>query len=81
MTRPVRDNGFAIDVPARPTKLQWTAPDGTPQQNQYHAAPGFKAADFYSVLKRPEQPGDALDGLAGARRLLKFGDAIAVGPA
>ncbi|MDA0158643.1 hypothetical protein OM076_00080 [Solirubrobacter ginsenosidimutans] len=77
VTRPVKDNTFALDVPARPTKLQWTAPDGRPQQNEYHAAPGFKASDFYSVLKRPEQPGDALDGLPGARRLLNLEDATA----
>jgi hypothetical protein len=76
-TYPVENNGFARDVPARPAKLAWIAPDGSAQAHEYHAAPAFRAADFYSVLKRPERPGDALDGLPGARRLLQDGEAVA----
>jgi hypothetical protein len=43
----------------------------------FPAAPTFRAADFYSVLQRPERVGDSLDGLPGARRLLATGDAAA----
>ena len=30
-THPVKTNGFARDVPARPVRLAWTAPNGTAQ--------------------------------------------------
>ena len=59
-----------------PTGTQPPA-DGTAQKLELHAAPAFKAADFYSVLKRPEQPGDAFGSNHGARRLVEFGAATA----
>jgi hypothetical protein len=76
-TYPVRDNGFARDVPDRPVRLEWTAPDGEVAHTDFMAAPPFAAEDFYPELKRPETPQDALDGLPGARLIEQSGDARA----
>ena len=75
-TYPVTTNGFARDLPARPVKLEWTAPDGSAQSSEFHAAPTPRAQDFYSVLKRPAKPGDAVNGLP-ARTLVTLDDAHA----
>jgi hypothetical protein len=70
-TYPVKDNGFARDIPARAVTLEWRAPDGTPQRSDLPAAPDFRASDFYSVLARREQPADRFEGLPGARLLVE----------
>ncbi len=70
-TYPVANNGFARDVPERPARLEWVAPDGKPDSISFTAAPAFAAKDFYSALQRPPAAGDKLGGLPGSRLVLR----------
>jgi hypothetical protein len=73
-TYPVKDNGFARNVPARPVRVEWTAPGGEAEHMDFMHAPAFRAEDFYPQLKRPETPDDAFEGLPGARLIAHSGD-------
>jgi hypothetical protein len=53
--------------------MTWRAPDGGQAKLELTHAPPFRAADFYSVLKRAEAPSDHLDRAPGARRLATAG--------
>jgi hypothetical protein len=76
-TYPVKDNGFARDVPARPARLDWIAPDGEAKSQQFLRAPAVRAEDFYPALKRAPTPQDALDGRPGAWLVARSGNARA----
>jgi uncharacterized protein len=51
----VRDNAIAPRLRARLVQMTWTAPDGTPQTSDFHAAPAMDPKDFYSVLRRADE--------------------------
>ena len=70
-TYPVTTNGFTRDIPARAVRLEWRAPDGKPEKIDFHAAPAFRAQDFYSELDGPGE--DAIAGLPGSRRIMGDG--------
>jgi hypothetical protein len=63
---PVTTNGLIVDVPKWPVRVTW--PGGEFFSRGVGAVP--RAEDYFSVLKRPEQPSDQLDGLPGARLLV-----------
>ena len=70
---PVHDNGVALNVPNLPITASYT--DQGRQVSLHLNGRVPRSAVFgFSVLKRPQQPGDGLPHHPGARRVLELGD-------
>jgi hypothetical protein len=70
----VSRNLVVFTAPSGRGRLDWRAPDGTAAHIAIAGTTLEDAASYYSVLPRGEQPGDGVNGLAGARWLISLGD-------